>query len=95
MPLVSTPARGKKFAGEQMKKVRQAVNYAIDREGIAKARLASGSARQITTCSPSGQIGYDESLPKYHLRRRQGEAAHERGRLRQRHRDDLDYILAA
>jgi len=55
---------GKKFAGDQMKKVRQAVQYAIDREGMAKA-LGLGLGQPAYYLLAPGQIGYDESLPKY------------------------------
>jgi ABC-type transport system substrate-binding protein len=55
---------GKKFAGEQMKKVRQAAQYAIDREGIARALGLGLGAPNYYLLAP-GQIGFDESLPKY------------------------------
>jgi peptide/nickel transport system substrate-binding protein len=55
---------GRKFYGDQMKKVRQAAMYAIDREGIAKA-LGLGLGQAAGYLLAPGQLGYDESLPKY------------------------------
>lgn len=55
---------GARFAGEQMKKVRQAVMYAIDRDGIATA-LGQGIGQPTGYLLAPGQIGFDESLPKY------------------------------
>ncbi|MCC7370517.1 MAG: ABC transporter substrate-binding protein [Chloroflexi bacterium] len=57
---------GKKFSGDQMKKVRQAAMYAIDREGMAKA-LGFGLGQPNGYLLAPGQIGYDESLPAYKL----------------------------
>jgi peptide/nickel transport system substrate-binding protein len=55
---------GKKLQGDQMKKVRQAAFYALDREGIAKA-LGQGLGQAAGYLLAPGQLGYDESLPKY------------------------------
>jgi peptide/nickel transport system substrate-binding protein len=55
---------GKKFSGDQMKKVRQAALYAIDRQGMARA-LGLGLGQPTGYLLAPGQIGYDESLPAY------------------------------
>lgn len=55
---------GARFAGEQMKKVRQAAMYALDREAIAKALGFGLGEAQYYLLAP-GQIGFDESLPRY------------------------------
>jgi peptide/nickel transport system substrate-binding protein len=55
---------GRKLQGDQMKKVRQAAMYALDREGIAKA-LGQGLGQAAGYLLAPGQLGYDESLPKY------------------------------
>ena len=55
---------GKKFAGEKMKPVRQAINYALDREAIARA-LGSGIGEPNYYHLVPGQIGYSDSVKKY------------------------------
>ena len=53
-----------KFAGDQMKKVRQAAMYALDRDAMAKA-LGFGIGEPAGYLLAPGQLGYDETLPKY------------------------------
>jgi peptide/nickel transport system substrate-binding protein len=55
---------GAKFAGENMKKVRQAFNYALDREAIAKA-LGAGIGEANYQHLVPGQIGYSDKVTKY------------------------------
>jgi len=55
---------GSRFAGDKMKPVRQAVNYAIDREAIAKALGAGIGSANYYHLVP-GQIGYSDKIPKY------------------------------
>jgi peptide/nickel transport system substrate-binding protein len=55
---------GAKFAGENMKKVRQAFNYALDRESIAKA-LGAGIGEPNYQHLVPGQIGYSDKVVKY------------------------------
>jgi len=55
---------GKQFAGENMKKVRQAFNYALDREAIAKA-LGAGIGEANYQHLVPGQIGYSDKTVKY------------------------------
>jgi len=55
---------GKQFAGDQMKKVRQAINFALDRESIAKALGAGIGAANYQHLVP-GQIGYSDNVTKY------------------------------
>ena len=55
---------GARFAGEEMKKVRQAVFYAIDRDTVAKAiGLGLGEANYYH--SLPGSLGYSDQVPKY------------------------------
>lgn len=55
---------GAKFAGDKMQKVRQAAMYAIDRDGIARG-LGLGLGEPAGYLLAPGQLGYDESLPRY------------------------------
>lgn len=55
---------GSKFAGDKMRKVRQAVFYAIDRHAIAKA-LGLGIGEPNYYHLVPGQLGYSDSVPKY------------------------------
>jgi peptide/nickel transport system substrate-binding protein len=55
---------GARFAGDKMKPVRQAINYAIDREAIAKA-LGAGIGDANYQHLVPGQIGYNESIGKF------------------------------
>jgi peptide/nickel transport system substrate-binding protein len=55
---------GARFAGDGMKKVRQAINYAIDREALAKALGAGIGDANFQHLVP-GQIGYNDSIGKY------------------------------
>ena len=55
---------GTRFAGDGMKKVRQAVNYAIDREALAKA-LGAGIGDPNYYHLVPGQVGFNDKLPKY------------------------------
>ncbi|MFN8636485.1 MAG: ABC transporter substrate-binding protein [Chloroflexota bacterium] len=57
---------GRRFQGDQMKKVRQAAMYALDREGMAQA-LGLGLGQAAGYLLAPGQLGYDESLPRYNL----------------------------
>ena len=55
---------GSRFAGEELKKVRQAVFYAIDRDTVAKAiGLGLGEANYYH--SLPGSLGYSDQVPKY------------------------------
>jgi peptide/nickel transport system substrate-binding protein len=55
---------GVRFAGEDMKKVRQAVLYAIDRDTVARAiGLGLGEANYYH--SLPGSLGYSDNVPKY------------------------------
>ena len=55
---------GARFAGDAMKKVRQAVFYGIDRDTVAKAiGLGLGEANYYH--SLPGSLGYSDQLPKY------------------------------
>jgi len=62
--IVFNAKSGAKFAGEKMKKVRQAFNYALDRESIAKA-LGSGIGEPNYQHLVPGQIGYSDKTIKY------------------------------
>ncbi|MFN8522874.1 MAG: ABC transporter substrate-binding protein [Chloroflexota bacterium] len=55
---------GGRFAGDKMKKVRQAFNYALDREGIAKA-LGQGIGEPNNYYLVPGHIGYSDKVTKY------------------------------
>jgi peptide/nickel transport system substrate-binding protein len=55
---------GARFAGEKMKKVRQAINYAIDRKTIADT-LGQGLGTPNYYHIIPGQIGYSDKVPKY------------------------------
>jgi peptide/nickel transport system substrate-binding protein len=55
---------GKQFAGEKMKKVRQAINYALDRDAIAKA-LGAGIGEANYQHLVPGQIGFSDKTMKY------------------------------
>jgi ABC-type transport system substrate-binding protein len=55
---------GARFAGDNMKKVRQAVNYAIDREALAKA-LGAGIGDANYQHLVPGQIGYSDKVMQY------------------------------
>jgi ABC-type transport system substrate-binding protein len=55
---------GARFAGDNMKKVRQAVNYAIDREALAKA-LGAGIGDANYQHLVPGQIGYSDKVTQY------------------------------
>ena len=55
---------GARFAGDNMKKVRQAVNYAIDREALAKA-LGAGIGEANYYHLVPGAIGFNDKLPRY------------------------------
>src|SRR5215212_6628175 len=55
---------GARFAGDGMKKVRQAVNYAIDREALAKA-LGAGIGDANYQHLVPGQIGYSDKVMQY------------------------------
>jgi peptide/nickel transport system substrate-binding protein len=55
---------GSRFAGEQMKKVRQAVFQAIDRDAVARTiGLGLGEANYYH--SLPGSIGYSDQVPRY------------------------------
>jgi peptide/nickel transport system substrate-binding protein len=55
---------GARFAGEEMKKVRQAVFYAIDRDTVARTiGLGLGEANYYH--SLPGSLGYSDQVPKY------------------------------
>ncbi|MFN8525938.1 MAG: ABC transporter substrate-binding protein [Chloroflexota bacterium] len=62
--IVFNAKEGKKFAGEKMKKVRQAILYAIDREAMAKALGGGIGAANYYHLVP-GQVGYSDKVPKY------------------------------
>ena len=65
MYMIAFNARpGARFHGDGMKKARQAVNYAIDREALAKA-LGAGIGEPNYYHLVPGQIGYNDKLPKY------------------------------
>ncbi|MGE3267640.1 MAG: ABC transporter substrate-binding protein [Chloroflexota bacterium] len=65
MYMIAFNARpGARFAGDEMKKVRQAVNYAIDREALAKA-LGAGIGEPNYYHLVPGQVGFNDKLPKY------------------------------
>jgi peptide/nickel transport system substrate-binding protein len=65
MYMIAFNARpGARFAGDGMKKVRQAVNYAIDREALAKA-LGAGIGDGNYWHLVPGQVGYNDKLLKY------------------------------
>jgi peptide/nickel transport system substrate-binding protein len=55
---------GARFAGDKMKPVRQAINYAIDREALAKALGAGIGDANFQHLVP-GQIGYKDGIGKY------------------------------
>jgi peptide/nickel transport system substrate-binding protein len=55
---------GARFAGDNMKKVRQAVNYAIDREALAKA-LGAGIGDANYQHLVPGQIGFSDKVTQY------------------------------
>lgn len=55
---------GKLFAGEKMKKVRHAINYALDREAIARA-LGAGIGEANYQHLVPGQIGFSDNTMKY------------------------------
>ena len=55
---------GARFAGDKMKPVRQAINYAIDREALAKA-LGAGIGDANYQHLVPGQIGYVDGLGKF------------------------------
>lgn len=55
---------GSKFAGDKMRKVRQAVFYAIDRHATAKA-LGLGIGEPNYYHLVPGQLGYSDNVPKY------------------------------
>ena len=55
---------GARFAGDKMKPVRQAFNYALDREAIAKA-LGAGVGEPNYYYLVPGHIGYGDTVTKY------------------------------
>jgi peptide/nickel transport system substrate-binding protein len=55
---------GRQFAGDKMKPVRQAINFALDREAIAKA-LGAGIGEANYQHLVPGQIGYSDKVVKY------------------------------
>ena len=55
---------GARFAGEKMRSIRQAVNYAIDRDALAKALGAGIGAANYYHLVP-GQLGYSDKVMKY------------------------------
>lgn len=65
MYMIAFNARpGARLAGDNMKKVRQAILYAIDREAIAKALGAGIGDANYYHLTP-GQVGFNDKLPKY------------------------------
>jgi ABC-type transport system substrate-binding protein len=62
--LVFNARPGARFAGEEMKKVRQAIMYGLDRDTIAKTiGLGLGEASYYHLVP--GQVGYGDSVPRY------------------------------
>lgn len=55
---------GSRFAGEEMKKVRQAVFYAIDRDAVART-IGLGLGESNYYHSLPGSLGYSDQVPKY------------------------------
>jgi peptide/nickel transport system substrate-binding protein len=65
MYMIAFNARpGARFHGDNMKKVRQAILYAIDRDALAKA-LGAGIGDANYYHLVPGQIGFNDKLPKY------------------------------
>ena len=62
--LVFNARPGARFAGEEMKKVRQAVFQAIDRDTVAKA-IGQGLGEANYYHSLPGSLGYSDAVPKY------------------------------
>jgi peptide/nickel transport system substrate-binding protein len=57
---------GSRFEGDKMKPLRQATNYAIDRQAIA-ATVGQGIGAPAYFHLGSGHVGYNETLMKYDL----------------------------
>ena len=62
--IVFNAQAGKQFSGDKMKPVRQAINYALDRDAIAKA-LGSGIGEANYQHLVPGQVGYSDKVTKY------------------------------
>ena len=64
-------------------RVRQAINYAVNREGIVKA-LFRGLGQPAAQLIPSGVVGYNDATAAVAARHREGQAADRRGEGRRR-----------